>query len=114
MLMSICRYNVLVVERDYRSLTPSKWLSWADFSVSQGAGILLRPFSSLSSAAGGRGLIRTVTALSLQYQACWVILYQKDQNRSADSVDMYRLLSVRIGFLECWVHCHWRKPHEQL
>ena len=75
-----------MVERDYRSLTASKWLSWADLSVSQGTGILLRPFSSLSSVSNGKALIRTVTALSLQYQICWIILYQEDKNRSVSWV----------------------------
>ena len=71
-----------MVERDYSILTPSKWLSWADLCVSEGVGILLRPLSTLASEAGGRGLIRTVTGLSLQYHKCWVILYQEDQSRS--------------------------------
>lgn len=72
---------MLVVERDYSRLTPSKWLSWADICVSQGVGILLRPLTTLASATGGSGLIHAMTGLSLQYQTCWIILYQEDQNK---------------------------------
>lgn len=85
----VYRYNVLVVERDYSSLTPSKWLSWADLSISQGVGILIRPISILASAEDGKTLILTVTALSLQYQTCWVVLYHQDQNRSGKYKHMY-------------------------
>ncbi len=83
-MYTCCRYDVVVIGRAYSSLAHSKWLSWADLAVSQGVGIVLRPYSSLSSAAGGRSLIHTMTALSLQYRTCWVILYQQDKNRSAN------------------------------
>ena len=84
--MHCCRYNCLVAEREYSRLSQSKWLSWADLSISQGVGILLRPFSALATPTAGSGLIHTVTGLSLQYQTCWVILHPQDPNRYMHTV----------------------------
>lgn len=98
-ILFLCRYNVLVVERDYSSLAPSKWLSWADLSISQGVGVLIRPISILASAEDGRTLIRTVTALSLQYQTCWVVLYHQDQNRSGKCMHMHVATYVHACYL---------------
>lgn len=91
-----------MVERDYNHLLPSKWLSWADLSISQGVGIILRPLASLSSPAAAKVLIRTATALSLQYDTCWIVLYREDQNWLVASVS----LSVQYCVYICLAGVH--------
>ena len=42
---------------------------------------MLRPLSLLSSDVGLRTLVNLATALSLQYEKCWIILFAQADNR---------------------------------
>ena len=56
-------------------------VSYADLIVDQSSGIVLRPLSLLSSDVGLRTLVNLATALSLQYEKCWIILFAQADNR---------------------------------
>ena len=88
---------MLVVERDYRVLTSSKYLCWADLIISHGTGIIFRPLSVLSTECGGRSVISAVTLLSLQYHTCWIILYQEDQEKLVSCL-LYVMLFLLLSF----------------
>ena len=78
-----------MVERDYYSHfkeglegKPKSYnCSYADIIVDQSVGIVLRPMSLLSTDAGLKALISTITALSFQFEACWILLYTGDRHK---------------------------------
>ena len=82
----VCRYNTAIVERDYYThfkqhsdgTARSSRFSYADLIIDQSVGVVLRPLCELSSDAGLKALISTTTALSFQFETCWVILYAED------------------------------------
>ena len=76
----------MVVERDYYSHfkegKPKSYnCSYADIIIDQSVGIILRPMSPLSADAGLKALISTTTALSFQFEACWILLYVEDRQQ---------------------------------
>ena len=79
----------MMVERDYYSCfkgglegKPKSYnCSYADIIVDQSVGIVLRLMSLLSTDAGLKALISTITALSFQFEACWILLYTGDQQQ---------------------------------
>ena len=78
-----------MVERDYYSLfkgglegKPKSYnCSYADVIVDQSVGIVLRPISLLSTDAGLKSVISTITALSFQFETCWILLYSAGNQR---------------------------------
>ena len=83
----ICRYNTVIVERDYYphfkqqsdGTARNSRFSYADLIIDQSVGIVLRSLSELSVDTGLKALISTTTALSFQFETCWVILYAEDR-----------------------------------
>ena len=61
-------------------------VSYADLIVDQSSGIVLRPLSLLSNDVGLRTMVNLATALSLQYEKCWIILYAPADNRCGQLV----------------------------
>lgn len=78
-----------MIERDYYSHfkeglegKPKRYdCSYADVIIDQSVGIVLRPVTLLSTDAGLKALISTITALSFQFEACWILLYIGDQQK---------------------------------
>ena len=56
-------------------------LHYADVILDSGVGVVVRPLQLLSSEVGLKVLVNCVSALSLQYEQCWLILHSIDSKR---------------------------------
>ena len=86
------RHNIVIVERDYYShfkqhpdgrpeKTKSSNCSYADLILDQSVGVIIRPMSQLSTDAGLKSMMSITTALSFQFEACWILLYTLDRQQ---------------------------------
>lgn len=65
-------------------VSQSRGVCYADLILDQSSGIVLRPLSLLGNDVGLKTLVSLTTALSLQYEKCWIMLYAQDEKRCAD------------------------------
>ena len=69
-------------------VSQSRGICYVDLILDQSSGIVLRPLSLLGSDVGLKTLVSLTTALSLQYEKCWIVLYAQDEKRCGMTLAM--------------------------
>ncbi|KAL5017200.1 hypothetical protein ScPMuIL_006789 [Solemya velum] len=95
------RYNILIVERDFRKLQMSKKIHFADMIIDERTAIVLHPLSEFEENWQLEPLTTRLVCMSLKYLTCIIILHSfegRDYSHSRVNGNIYKLHAALVNF----------------